>query len=115
MKIVNLTPHTISFLLNDGTTAAIPASGIVARVSVTSVVVGYLNSSSMMIPINRVKYGEVTDLPEPEEETMYIVSSLVLSALAGSRPDVVAPDTSPASAVRDADGKIIGVRAVVCG
>lgn len=44
------------------------------------------------------------------EETVYIVSSIVLAALAGTRQDVVAPDTSPASAVRDADGKIIGVR-----
>lgn len=109
MKIINLTPHSISFFTDDNVTLEIPASGIIARVSTVSEKVGYINN----IPIVRVKYGEIVGLPEPKEETIYIVSSIVLSALSGSRLDVVSPDTSPASAVRDADGKIIGVRAVM--
>jgi hypothetical protein len=37
-----------------------------------------------------------------------IVSGMVLDALAGGRPDVVAPDTGP-DAVRDEKGHIVAV------
>ncbi|MEM1711524.1 MAG: hypothetical protein QXU12_03910 [Nitrososphaerota archaeon] len=30
-----------------------------------------------------------------------------------SRPDILAPDTSPSSAVRDSEGRIIGVKALL--
>jgi hypothetical protein len=48
------------------------------------------------------KYGEVTDLPEPEEGTIYIVSGMV--AAAAPRPDVMSPGTL----VRDDQGKPMG-------
>ena len=52
----------------------------------------------------------VEGLPEPiDGGTLYIVSVVVLTALKGSRVDVVCPDTGK-TAVRDAEGKIQAVR-----
>lgn len=54
-------------------------------------------------------YGDMTGLPGPAPDTIYIVSSLVLAALQGKgRTDVVAPDTGP-PAIRDAQGRIVAV------
>jgi hypothetical protein len=52
--------------------------------------------------------GVVTGLPKAVEGVYLIVSGMVLEALSGSRPDVVAPDTGP-DAVRNAAGHIVAV------
>jgi len=111
VRLINLTPHEITVYTDRGA-VSIPPSGQVARVSVTSIEVARIGG----IPINRVEYGEVEGLPEPQPNTYYIVSQLVLQALrsAGvSRQDILAPDTSPSSAVRDSEGRIIGVKALL--
>lgn len=97
MKIVNLTPHTIVF--NDG--RSFPASGIVARVQA-----GF---SAIENDVCTQTFGEVQDLPEPQEGVQYIVSAMVLSALAGKRQDVVAPATGHPLCVRNDKGHIVSV------
>ena len=97
MNLINLTPHELN--LNDG--RAIPASGGIARV--TSKFGGFDVNG-----ICRVEYGQVEGLPEPQKNTVYIVSALVLSALAGNREDVVAPATGHPETIRQ-DGKIVSV------
>ena len=53
-------------------------------------------------------FGDIVDLPAPQDDTIYIVSALVLSAAkAAGRTDCVAPDT--ANAVRDDNGHIVSV------
>ena len=100
MKIVNLTPHDI--VITDGPT--FPPSGIVARVSVQQVDAGDING----IPVKTQTFGDIVDLPDPADDTVYIVSALVLSAAkAAGRTDCVAPDT--ANAVRDDNGHIVSV------
>ena len=47
-------------------------------------------------------------MPEPIEDTFFIVSAMVLSALAGTRQDVVAPRTDN-TAIRNEAGHIIAV------
>ena len=106
VTFVNLTPHDIVVYRDDDRTETIPASGQVARVQTIQEQVDELN----FIPVVRTKFGEVEGLPEPRRDTVYIVSSLVLQALRGSRKDIVAPDTGPESAVRDENGRIIGIR-----
>jgi hypothetical protein len=96
-KYINLTPHAIS--LNDGRSFA--PSGTVARVAA-----GF---SPVVDDIARQTFGEVTGLPEPEEGVRLIVSALVLSALAGSRPDVVAPATGHPDVVRNDKGQVASV------
>ena len=99
-KLVNLTPHQI----NEVTTrTAFPPSGTIARVSVQYTEAGKVNG----IPLYKAVYGLVTGLPAPEDDTIYIVSGLVLEALQGSgRSDCVAPG----ELVRDEAGKPIGCR-----
>jgi len=109
VKFVNLTPHEIVIFDNEGKNVIkrIPPLGQVARVSVKRTKVAEIDD----IPVFRTEYGEVEGLPEPKEDTVYIVSILVLQALRGKRKDVVAPDTSPASVIRDSQGRIKGVKA----
>lgn len=99
-KIVNLTPHDI--VITNGPT--IKPSGKVARVSVQQVDAGTING----VPVKKQTFGDIVDLPDPADDTVYIVSALVLSAAkAAGRTDCVAPDT--ANAVRNDDGHIVSV------
>lgn len=68
MKFINLTPHTIT--LNDGT--SFPTEGN-ARVADTYT---KFNANG----ICKVKHGEIENLPEPEANTTFIVSAMVLAA-----------------------------------
>jgi len=118
-KIINLTPHEI-IIVNEGCPSKVadrtelqqyvidrfPPSGLVARVKADRVKIGEYNG----IPVFKTVFGGVEGLPAPERGVIYIVSTLVLQALKGKRNDVVAPDTSPQSAVRDESGKIIAVK-----
>lgn len=101
MNMVNLTPHDINVVVGE-TTITIPKSGTVARVTSTQTEVGNING----IPVVKTVFGTVEGLPEPEIDTIYIVSSLVLAQL--ERVDVVAPDTGP-TALRE-NGQIVAVR-----
>jgi hypothetical protein len=107
---VNLTPHPINLIGADGQKREIPASGQQARCSSTRQVVGELDLEGMKVPITQVQLGAVSGLPGPEKDTMYIVSLIVASAVAGTgrRDDIVVPD----DAVREADGRIVGCRAL---
>jgi len=102
---VNLTPHEIRVVSQDGNVIlVIPPSGRVARVATTQEKVSEING----IPVIKTSIGDVQGIPEPQPDTVYIVSTLV--AQAADRQDVVAPDTSPQGAVRDSKGQIIGVK-----
>lgn len=106
----NLTPHEITVYAQDRTTVlfTVPSEGIFLRVSTDQKTIREING----IPVQRVEYGEVKDLPAPEEDTIFIVSQMVLSALHGTRPDLVAPDTGK-GAVRDEEGRILGTTGFV--
>lgn len=111
MRLINLTPHVIRVVLNEQI-LEIPPSGIVARVTVATSVVGTIEVDGVQIPIHAHRYGEVENLPPPQEGVLYIVSGRVLEAASG-RHDLVAPDTSPQNVVRTSDGQVWGVRALV--
>ena len=136
IKLVNLTPHEITIVGEDGEVKMrIPPSGKIARVEVLQENDGEING----IPIVRTSFGAVEGLPAPsicancsnnslyggscqctagglpsdckdfEPIEVYIVSTLVAQAIDG-RKDIVAPDTSPESAVRDEQGRIVAVK-----
>ena len=97
MKFINLTPHTIT--LNDGT--SFPTEGV-ARVSDTYT---EFNTSGVC----KVKHGAIEGLPEPEANTTFIVSAMVLAAAKEKgREDVVAPATGPPECKRE-NGFIVSV------
>jgi hypothetical protein len=51
--------------------------------------------------------GQVVDLPEPQDDTLYIVSRAVAEA-ARDRDDLVVPD----NVIRDDQGRVIACRAL---
>lgn len=107
MKIVNLTPHDVVIVNDNGEEIKrYPASGRVARVNTQSELIGEVDG----IQVVRTKYGDVDGLPDKKTDTVYLVSLVVAQALRGSRTDVYVPDTGPGSVVRDDKGQIIGVK-----
>jgi hypothetical protein len=109
MNIVNLTPHPLNLMPEgpDGPTVTIPPSGSVARCATSRVQVGTVTMDGIAIPVNRTEFGAVTGLPDPQPDTIYIVSAVVAQAVP-DRPDVFIVD----DAVRDDQGRIIGARAL---
>lgn len=99
MTIVNLTPHAIH--LPD---RIIEPSGQLARCAEFSRNAGSFDG----IPLIRRNYGEAEGLPEPRDDTLYIVSLLVRQACPDRR-DIA----SPGDLVRDDEGKIIGASNLV--
>lgn len=110
MEFVNCTPHALT-VHGLGT---IPPSGIVPRcATVRTEAHATVRFAGAISGVRLIKQtlGEVQGLPEPKADTIYVVSAMVLSALAGARADVVAPDTG-ADAIRE-NGQIVAVRGFV--
>lgn len=101
VKFINLTPHEIVVRVRNMKKTFGP-SGTIARVETSQERVGWIDGIELVETI----YGEVTGVPEPQENTVYITSSLVASRLP-ERRDVVAPDTGP-TAIRE-NGQIVAV------
>lgn len=121
-KIINLTPHAITFLENvpgegEMVIASIPPSGTVARCAVTRERITeiplwpeeewYPGITGPTILVNRTVFGAVEGLPEPQEDAVYVVSAIAAQAVP-HRQDVFIVD----DAVRDDQGRIIGARAL---
>ena len=77
-NVVNLTPHAIIILDEDGNKlTSIPPSGTVARVDTERKQLANLNYDGVKIPITKLTSigDEVINLPDPEDDTIYIVSN----------------------------------------
>ena len=108
MKLVNLTPHTITIRTADST-ITVPPSGTVARCAVASAVAQYINVDGVEVAVNATHFGDIVNLPDPADDTIYITSTLI--AQRAQRADVLAPDTG-ASAIRNDAGQIVAVTAM---
>ena len=137
IKLVNCTPHDIvividdiigDYLSSDDTEIVsefyvIEKSGIVPRLKEVQKKVktirttatrqdevekyGYDNGWNLYIDIMEKSFNEVEGLPEPQEDTYYIVSALVAGA-AKNRDDLLIPNDT----VRDEQGRIVGCRSL---
>lgn len=108
-RIINLTPHPINMKTVDGENVTIEPSGMVARVSETRVECQPINGT---VPVTYITYDSgISGLPEPEEGTIYVVSSLVLQVVGSRRADVFAPGP----AIRDDAGRVVGCDGLSCG
>lgn len=105
-KILNLTPHAVNIMAEDGTVVAtFEPTGTVARASQSAEHVGEVNG----IEIVSMKFGSTVDLPEPQEDTFFIVSVITINAAkAGGR--TTSDLLMTADPVRDDAGRIIGCR-----
>lgn len=86
-NLINLTLHDI---LDTTTNTIIPQSGMIARVDMHSTIAYSLNT----IPVYTMTFERVTGIPEPQENTYYIVSSLCLDMMKQNnihRPDCICP------------------------
>lgn len=101
MEIRNLTPHEVRVVLGNGNVLTFPASGEVARVASQTVQVDQLGA----IPVVHLVFGDVVGLPDPEDEVINIVSSLVRAACP-QRGDLL----SPGELVRDEKGAVVGCK-----
>lgn len=99
-KLVNLTPHEINIVGEQSMT--IPPSGQVARVAETTEIVSSVDG----IPIIHKTFGKVEGLPEPQPDTIYIVSLLVAQAV--EREDVL----TIGETVRNDKGQVIGAKSL---
>lgn len=104
--MLNLTPHSITVRLPDGSERTFPPSGAVARV------VTYETSAADIQGIKTAyrRTGKVEGLTLPVTEPV-LVSGMVLAELTGV-PGVFAPD-SGSTAIRDDRGQIIAVTRLV--
>jgi len=110
-QLVNLTPHTINFVAEDGTQLLSLESQGVARVASSTEVVGYLQVGEVVVPQTHTTFGEVEGLPEQAPGVGYIVSNMIISALAQQgirRNDLFTPGLQ----VRDEQGRVIGCRSL---
>ena len=116
MGFQNLTPHPIVVRTANGDWVIEP-SGILARVDEKTDPLSDCRcqfgeaEEEMIVPFVTKRYGEVENLPEPEQSTFFIVSKMVVDALKGKRYDLVSPDTG--RAIRDGKGQIVAVPALV--
>ena len=111
--MLNLTPHEIIVVEENGDEiASFPASGVVARVSVTEKVTGMLRFDGIPVDVISSDFGEVEGLPslsDLEGHERFLVSSMVLDRLGSEWSGIAfAPDTGK-SAVRNEKNHIVGV------
>ena len=103
---MNLTPHKVKVVDDDNNVVAtFPSSGV-ARVYQHDVLVGEIES----IPVVKTEFGEVSGLPEPTEDAVFIVSRITVEAARAqgrSTDDLLVTS----GAVRDDQGRIVGCRA----
>jgi hypothetical protein len=85
----------------------------IPKVLVRSKVVEKIDVDGVGIPIRRIQYGDVENLPKREEGTVYAVLTFVTLALREKGiegEDLLWPDTNVDSAVRDSSGRVVGVK-----
>ena len=103
MKAVNLTPHPLHILGEDGKLLLeVKPSGTVARIAPRRTRQEALEIGGTQVPVFSVSALDIEGLPEPREDAIYVVSSYVEGQT--TRPDVFAPGRL----VRDDGGNVIG-------
>lgn len=106
IHIVNLTPHTVSIVGDDGQ-VDLPPDGPPARCAEVVHDLGRRPTTAGHVQFVEVSYGPVTGLPEPSPGTVYLVSQVVVAALP-ERVDLA----FPSDLVRDGEGRVVGCRAL---
>lgn len=99
INLINLTPHPVNFVTADGDQVDVAPEGIIARLEQHDVLSRWVGR----IPVYKTEYGQVQNLPDPQPDTIYIVSGMVLSQVP-ERDDVL----SPGALIRNDAGQVVG-------
>lgn len=119
MKLVNLTPHPVvifqeedSLFYEKGPPVSIPPVEPPARMIETTRKSTRYDETGF-VPTFDVTFGRVENLPDRKDGTRYIVSlPTALALIESGRNDILVPDTGE-GAVRDANGRILGIRSFI--
>ena len=105
MEIINLTPHTVTYIHDDGTKEEFPSQGV-ARAAVQTEELGIRDGYR----ITKSTFGAPVNLPEPREGVFLIVSLATANAAVqyGRTTDDLLLTND---AVRDSSGAIVGCKA----
>lgn len=112
MPLINLIQHPLTLRNETGEEIVLPPSGTVARVKTTP---GELvQIAGIPVPVAKATtYGAIENVPDPQPDTWYIVSGMVLAAAKTQYPDrrdILAPGTGPQDgAIRNDQGQVIAV------
>ncbi|MCS7002272.1 MAG: hypothetical protein NZ518_05420 [Dehalococcoidia bacterium] len=112
-RMVNLTPHEITIF--DAAGRAVLARflphGTAPRLTEATVDAPAVEIGGCSIPVVKTTFGELVGFPDVPPAAIIIVNPLIAERVASRLGRTLyAPDTGPASVVRDAGGQIIGVR-----
>jgi len=114
MQIINTTPHEVRVLKATDKTvdyafplAIFPPAEKYCRVIQKTKTLYRIPAPGGYIPITRNEYSEVQNLPEPQQDTLYIVSWIVAREMLGKRNDLLI-----VNGVINQDGKIVGCRSL---
>ena len=108
MKLINCTPHDINIMDSDNNIIlTVPSSNTLIRVSQTTTDAGSLSIDGIDIPITDNTFGDVVGLPPQQDDTILIVSAMVVNACK-TRTDLALVN----QAVRDEKGRIIGCKSL---
>ena len=105
INVVNCTPHDVNLITESGKNIIFVRSGIIPRLSEQQEKISSVTVNGIEIDIMEKSFLEPEGLPEPQENTLYIVSALVAGACK-NRNDLVIPN----DIVRDETGRIIGCK-----
>lgn len=110
LQIINLTPHTVTVFDGDTVVLSIESAGV-ARVASFTEQVGQIQIGEVVVTRTHTTFGEVEGLPAQAPGVGYIVSNMIISALAqqGIRRDDL---FTPGMQVRDDQGRVIGCRSL---
>lgn len=100
-KFVNCTPHPVVYKGSNGEVVFEP-SGIIARVGEVEVTSFKVAGN---IEVKQKKFVDPVDIPEPQDNVFYIVSSIVAMSCP-HRKDFIVPDEF----IRDETGRIVGCK-----
>ena len=104
VKIINCTPHDVNLITKNGN-ITFPRSGIIPRLTEQQQKINSVTVNGIEIDIMEKSFNEPEGLPEPQENTIYIVSALVAGAVK-NRNDLFIPNDT----IRDDQGRIIGCK-----
>ena len=104
--IINKTPHPVTLYKDGEPFKTFEPESPSPRLVQTRKVDKVLKIDGVDINLNKTEFSAPYDLPEPQPNTLYIVSALLMNGVEG-RDDLIVPD----EAIRDSDNRIIGCNA----
>jgi hypothetical protein len=108
INIVNCTPHPVNIInQNTGQIVTIPKGEIIPRVASSTQIIETIQTNFGAIRITKNTFGKVENLPEPQHNTIFIVSAMVMNACP-NRNDLLCPNES----IRDEEGRITGCQSL---